>query len=450
MPCASRCDTEDPGKVMSSYDLLIKGAFVLDPGAGIAGQNDLAVRDGLVTAIEPVIEPGLARTVIEAGGQYLVPGLVDLHTHIYPEATYWGVDPLETAWRTGVTTWVDAGSAGAYNFRGLRQRSRSQPLQTYAFINISAIGLTAPTGELRHLELCDPALCEQVAAQAGHFVVGVKVRVDERTTGPSGTEPLRRAVAAARALAKPVMVHIGDGPPELAAVLQQLSEGDIVTHCTTPGDMGLVDRRGTLKHCVREALDRGVLFDTGHGYGAFSFEIAEAIRTLAALPHIISSDIHQLSARGPMFDLPTCMSKFLALGMPLADVVLAVTAAPARAMRRADEVGSLQVGRRADLSLFELTAGEFTLYDVDLAARPADHLLRNTLTMAGGVPLPPVAPEPAPPWVGRTMEETQIETSLVSALRQPRAVQARSASAFVPRLTRSAGSPPGRSGGDPA
>ena len=129
---------------MSSYDLLIRGADVLDPGAGIAGRNDLAVRDGLVAAIEPVIEPGLARTVIEAGGQYLVPGLVDLHTHIYPEATYWGVDPLETAWRTGVTTWVDAGSAGAYNFRGLRQRSQGQPLRTYAFINISAIGLHPP------------------------------------------------------------------------------------------------------------------------------------------------------------------------------------------------------------------------------------------------------------------------------------------------------------------
>ena len=103
---------------MSSYDLLIKGADVLDPGAGIAGRNDLAVRDGLVAAIEPVIDPGLARTVIEAGGQYLVPGLVDLHTHIYPEATYWGVDPLETAWRTGVTTWVDAGLRGRLQLPG--------------------------------------------------------------------------------------------------------------------------------------------------------------------------------------------------------------------------------------------------------------------------------------------------------------------------------------------
>ena len=135
--------------------------------------------------------------------------------------------------------------------------------------------------------------------------------------------------------------------------------------------MGLVDPQRALKHCVRDALDRGVLFDTGHGYGAFSFEVAEAIRAQAASPHIISSDPHQLSARGPMFDLPACMSKFLALGMPLADVVLAATAAPALAIGRADEAGSLQVGRRADLSLFELTAGEFTLYDVDLAARPA-------------------------------------------------------------------------------
>lgn len=262
------------------------------------------------------------------------------------------------------------------------------------------------------------------------------MRIDGRTVGSNGIEPLLRAVGAARALAKPLMVHIGDGPPELAEVLRPLSEGDIVTHCTTPGNMGLLDHGGALKRCVRAALDRGVLFDVGHGYGAFSFGVAEAILKVAGLPHIISTDIHQLSARGPMFDLPTCMSKFMAMGMSLADVVLATTAAPARAMGREHEVGSLQVGRRADLSLFRLTTGEFTLYDVDLAARVTDRLLQNTLTLVGGVPLPPTAPEPSPPWVERTAEETRVESHLVSALRQPRAALLGSASGFVPRLTR--------------
>lgn len=432
---------------MSYYDLLIRGAEVLDPGAGIAGQQDLAVRNGRVAAIEPAIAPEMARAVIDADGQYLLPGLVDLHTHIYPEATFWGIDPAEVAWRTGVTTWVDAGSAGAYNFRGLRQRSRSCPVHSYAFINISAIGLTGPTGELRQLELCDPAMCEQIACEAGSFVAGVKVRIDRHNVGRHGTEPLRRAVGAARALAKPVMVHIGDGPPALADVLQALSEGDIVTHCTTPGNMGLLDHRGALQPCVRAALDRGVVFDVGHGYGAFSFTVAEAIVRVAGLPHVISTDIHQLSIRGPMFDLPTCMSKFLAVGMSLADVVLATTAAPAQALGLGHEIGSLQVGRVADLSLFQLTPGEFAFYDVDLAARVADRLLRNTLTLVGGVPLAASAPEPPPPWVQRTAAETQVESDLMSALRQPRVAQLGSASGFMPRLARSAGRSAGRSEG---
>jgi dihydroorotase len=425
---------------MSYYDLLIRGAEVLDPGAGIAGRNDLAVRNGRVAAIESAIAPEKARTVIDASGQYLLPGLVDLHTHIYPEATFWGIDPGEVAWRTGVTTWADAGSAGAYNFRGLRQRSHSRPIRTCAFINISATGLTAPTGELRQLELCDPAMCEQIAGQAGRFVVGVKVRIDRHNVGPHGTEPLRRALAAGRALAKPLMVHIGDGPPALADVLQVLSEGDIVTHCTTSGNMGLLDRRDALKPCVRAALDRGVVFDVGHGYGAFSFSVAEAILK-AGLPHVISTDIHQLSIRGPMFDLPTCMSKFLAMGMSLADVVLATTAAPAQALGLAHEIGSLQVGRRADLSLFQMATGEFALYDVDLSARVSDRLLQNTLTLVGGVPLPPTAPEPPPPWVERTAAESQVESDLMSALRQPRAALLGSANGFIPGLTRSAGRP---------
>ena len=435
----ARTDAEVAGKVIKHYDLLIRGAEVLDPGAGITGRKDLAVRDGHVAAIEPAIAPELARTIIDADGQYLVPGLVDLHTHIYPEATFWGIDPIEVAWRTGVTTWVDAGSSGAYNFLGLGQRSCSRPIRTYAFLNISAVGLTAPTGELRQLQYCDAALCEQIAGRAGRFVVGVKVRIDRRTVGANGIEPLRRALGAARAIGKPLMVHIGDGPPTLEQVLQLLSAGDIVTHCTTPGSMSLLDHRGALKPCARAALDQGVLFDVGHGYGAFSFAVAEAIFQTAGLPHIISTDIHQLSVRGPMFDLPTCMSKLMAVGMSLADVVLAATAAPARAMLRDNEVGSLQVGRPADLSLFRLATGEFTLYDVDLAARAADRLLQNTLTLVGGKRLPPAAPAPAPPWVERTTEEGRVESQMEMTLRQSRAGLLGSPSGFVPRLTRSAG-----------
>jgi dihydroorotase len=406
------------------YDLVIRGAELLDPDAGIAGTADLAVHGGRIAAIEPRIPAQAARTVIDGTGQYLFPGLVDLHTHVYPEATYWGIDPAETAWRTGVTTWVDAGSAGAYNLRGLRQRASTGPLRTFAFLNISALGLTAETGELRNLDHCDAALCARMAADAGEFIVGVKARIEQRTVGENGLEPLRRARAAARALGRPLMVHISNGPPTLAAVLGLLDAGDIVTHCTTPGNMSPIGADGTLKDGVRAAIDNGVVFDVGHGYGAFSFAAAEALLAAAGLPHVISSDIHQLSIRGPMFDLPTCMSKFLSLGMSLPDVVRATTSTPARVIGRDAEVGSLQVGRRADLGMFRFEDGDFVLYDVELKARRADRLLTNTLTLAGDLPLPAVAPEPAPPWIDRTETEPAIEARAALAWRRPGARRA--------------------------
>jgi len=204
---------------------------------------------------------------------------------------------------------VDAGSAGAYNIAALhRLGSGLAPLHTRAFVNISAIGLVADTGEARRRDLCDTGLCAAAAEEHSDFVIGVKCRLDRFATGEMGLEPLRLAVQAAAVAGLPVMAHIGAGPPGIDDVLDMLRPGDLVTHCATGQDMSLVNERDSLRPSALRARERGVLFDVGHGSGGFSFTVAESMLAAGAPPDVISSDLHQRSLLGPGFDLPTCMS----------------------------------------------------------------------------------------------------------------------------------------------
>ena len=349
-------------------------------GTGRSGRYDVAVKEGRVASVAPDIPRHLAEEVIDARGCIVVPGLVDLHTHIFFGGTYWGVDPTPVAWRTGVTSWVDAGSAGAYNIAALRRLSAGlAPLHTRAFVNISSIGLVAGTGEARRRELCDPGLCAAAAEEHRDFVVGVKCRLDRFATGEMGLEPLRLALQAAAVAGLPVMAHIGAGPPDIDDVLDLLRPGDLVTHCATGQDMSLVKQSDSLRPSALRARQRGVLFDVGHGSGGFSFTVAESMVDAGAAPDVISSDLHQRSLLGPAFDLPTCMSKFLAIGMSLEDVVRAATTTPAgfAGGRSGGHAGSLAVSEPADIAIFELEEGDFSLYDSYLERRQADRLFVN-------------------------------------------------------------------------
>ncbi|HET9223163.1 MAG TPA: amidohydrolase/deacetylase family metallohydrolase [Roseiflexaceae bacterium] len=381
------------------FDLLIKGGEVVDPGGGRGGRLDVAIKRDRIAAVDRDIPAEAAFQVIDASGQYVTPGLVDLHTHVYHHVTFWGIDPDPVAARSGVTTWLDVGSAGAYNWPGFREYIvKPADVRIYGLLNISAIGLTAMTGELLNLDYCDVDLCCKLIDRHRDLILGVKVRIDRNTTGPSGIEPLRRARQAAERCELPLMVHIGIGPPQVEEVLALLRPGDILTHCFTGNSMRIVDERGALLEAARRAWDAGVIMDIGHGAGSFSFETAEALIGAGYRPDVISSDIHQLSINGPLFDMPTCMSKFLALGMSFEEVVRAATARPAAAIGLAD-LGTLRPGAPADVALFRIHEGHFTFYDVHMNKREGTQLIRNTLTIAGGRPLP-LAPDPAPaPWI---------------------------------------------------
>ena len=218
------------------------------------------------------------------------------------------------------------------------------------------------------------------------------------TVGEHGLEPLRRARRAAEECELPLMVHIAFGPPEIGEVLELMRPGDVLTHCFTGLTMKLVDDDGRLYDHAQRAWDSGVIMDVGHGTGSFSFDTAEAVMSTGRRPEVISTDLHQLSVNGPAYDLPTCMSKLLHLGMPLRDVVRAASSRPAEILGIEREVGTLTPGSQADIAVFRLLPGRFPLYDIAGTMREADELLVNTLTVVGGTVLDPLPADPHAPW----------------------------------------------------
>ena len=381
------------------FDLLIQGGTVVNPG-GQSGRLDVGIRRNRVAALEANIPAESAARVVDASGQIVTPGLIDLHTHVYHNATFWGIHADPVAARSGVTTWLDVGSAGAFNVLGFREWvAKPSVSRLYGLLNISSIGLTAATLELTNLEYCDVDLCVKLIGQNPDLLLGVKVRIDRNTTRGTGLEPLRRAREAADRVQRPLMVHIGGGPPTLNEVLEYMRPGDILTHCFTGHDMRIIDNTGALLEAAARAWNSGIILDIGHGAGSFSFETAEKLIGAGHKPDVISTDIHQMSIHGPLYDMPTCLSKFLALGMSLEDVINAATVRAAEAMGMGDEIGTLRVGALADVALFNVLEGDFPFYDVHMNQRNGKHLLRNTMTIINGRELLRTVDGPTAPWI---------------------------------------------------
>ena len=369
------------------FDLLIRGGEVVDPGAGLLGRLDVGVADGRVLSVESGLPAAEAREVLDATGQIVTPGLVDLHTHVYWGATYWGIEPDPIAARTGVTTWVDAGTVGAYGWPGYRRHVvEGSEARLLTFLNVSSIGLTAPTGELACLDYLDLDLARLTVESNRDAIVGIKARIDSATTRGTGITGLRRARELADSVDLPLMVHVGSAPPSLAEIVALLRPGDVLTHAFTGNANRIVDDGGRLLDFVRAAWDAGLVVDLGHGSGSFSYLTAEALLAQGRLPDVISTDNHQLSVQGPMYDLPTTLSKFLNLGLSLAEVIERATSRPAAVLRRPD-LGTLRPGSVADVALFEMVAGDFAFSDVHGNARRGTRRLASTATIRAGRPM---------------------------------------------------------------
>ena len=393
------------------WDLLLTGAEVIDVGGGHVGRFDVAVRSGRIAAVAPRLD-GPAAQRLDLTGKLITPGLVDLHTHVFAGGGYWGIDPAPIAWRSGVTTWVDAGSSGAYNFPAFRERLSGYQVRVPVLLHVSAIGLTGQEGEARDLEHLDvPAAIATVQANRDH-IVGIKVRMARGTVGGNALEPLRRAIEVAAACELPVMVHIGDRPPNAEDVVPLLRPGDIITHCAS----GIAAGPDLLSPQMRQAYERGVAFDIGHGAGSFAFDVLEAQLAAGMPPHSVSTDLHGRCVHGPVFDMPTTMAKMLAVGMPLHEVVRAATVGPARLLGL--EAGTLAVGSRADLAVFTVLQGRFELADVHGNRRTSALRLHNEATYVAGQPLAPVAPEPPAPWIPLTSAQRSAFSDGQAAMRR--------------------------------
>jgi len=369
-------------------DLILKGGRVIDPASGRDEIADIGFADGKVAAVGADL-PLRGSQLVDARGLIVVPGLIDLHTHVYWGGTSLGVDAGLVATRAGTATFVDAGSAGAGNFAGFRRHViEPSPLRILPFLNVSFPGIfafsaTVMVGEAADLRLIDPRECVRVIEANRDLIVGVKVRVGRGAGGSSGVAPLDMALEVAEETRLPVMAHLDHPPPSRLEVLSRLRPGDIITHCFRPFPNAPVASDGQIREEVIEARRRGVVFDIGHGGGSFGFRTAERMLEGGFLPDVISSDVHALSIDGPAFDQLVTMSKFLALGMQLGQIVAAATAAPAAALGRRD-LGHLAVGAVGDASLLELAAGEFDFRDVlGESRRGHQRLIARGLVVAG-------------------------------------------------------------------
>lgn len=348
-----------------SDDLVIHGGTLIDPANGIDGVTDIAIRHGRVAAVGTDVDRSRALSSFDAAGLLVVPGLVDLHVHVYWGGADLSVEPGPNDLMRGVTTMVDAGSSGANNFPAFRRYIMEPfPGTILAFLNIAVMGQADPDlGELHDIRYAKVDRAIEVASAHPDRVVGLKVRVSEQLAGRNGVEAVRLAREAGTAIGRPVMVHIGGSSAPVEDILGLLGQGDIVTHAYTGWEPGIVDTTRRIIPAAREARARGVLFDIGHGRGSFAFGRAEDALADGFGPDTISTDLHRFNVPMPVVDLTTTMTKFLYLGLPLSDVVAMTTMTPAAAIGHAGVRGTLGVGAIADVTVLRLEEGTFLLED---------------------------------------------------------------------------------------
>jgi dihydroorotase len=346
-----------PSFVAAKYDVLIKGARVLDASQRMDQIADVAIQNGKISAVRPNLESDAAR-VIDARGKIATAGLIDIHVH--------AADPMMTpshCLSTGVTALVDAGSRGADNIDDIVRVVKAAPNRVRILINVSRTGL-GNEGELLNLENANVDAARQAIEKNRDFIVGVKARLSRTVAGNRDLEALRRAVAVAAPFRLPVMIHIGDTFSPLPEILALLRPGDIVTHTYAPPPHGIFDDKGGILPEVYSARRRGIVFDIGNGrLGHITWDSAELAMNNKFFTDTISSDLTAAGLTDRVFDFPTVLSKFLLLGMPLDQVMARATANAARVFPAFKELGTLRTGAPADVAVFELREGNFEFFD---------------------------------------------------------------------------------------
>ncbi len=371
------------------FDLLLKGGEVIDPARNVRGKLDVAVLDGAISQTGPRLNPREASRVIDVTGKLVVPGLIDLHCHIYEGVNQTGVNPDLAGVRSGVTTLVDAGSAGCYTFGGFPRHVVPQArTRIFCMLHIARAGLNYQP-EISRREDIDLEEAIRVIHTHRPLIQGVKLRAVGPAVPTLGIEMVRLAKQAAREGGVRLMVHIGDrnagsGPTLTRQLLPLMEPGDIITHFFTGNPGRVLDEKGKVLPEVLEARQRGVFLDTAHGRQNFSFDVARRILDQGIRPDSISTDLTIPGRLQTVHSMTEMLSRFLALGFSLEEVIRMATANPARALGMEDTLGSLDVGRTADISVLQEVTGDWVFHDTEGNSLRGSRALVPVLTVKGG------------------------------------------------------------------
>ena len=386
------------------YDLLVKGGRVLDPAQGLDGVMDVAIQDGIIAAIGPAIDASEASKVMQLKGELVTAGMIDMHVHMVEGAATAGLNeiagPADLAGvLSGVTTVLDAGTTGAWNF-GVYPRYVAGKAKTrlLCMLNIGKMGI--PGQALRKPEIytaedVDIDATVKVVDRWPELVQGIKLRLVGPALEAMGVELIRLAKEAGHETKLPLMVHLGDlitfneaAGAITRELLKALEPGDIVTHICTSVPGGVLDANGKVVPELKEAEARGVVFDPAHGRSGFNFEVAQRLADQQFHPSTISTDLTINGRKGPIHSLTETMSKFLAVGYPLEEVVRMVTVNPAAALNRQNGLGAVAVGREADLSILEIIDGNWAFKDSQENVFYGEKALRPVHTIRAGEMIP--------------------------------------------------------------
>jgi dihydroorotase len=382
---------------------LLKSGRLIDPASGKDGFFDIRVRDGKVDEIGSNLEPSGA-TVIDAKDRIVTPGLIDVHLHLMKGLGAFGVDPDIFGVGSGVTTVVDAGSAGHTLLNVFRNYvTDNAKTRVLNYINLSTFGGVSGPG---YSILADPRLIDEdkieKAVNANRdIIVGIKIMATGGALGTQGLKPLERARKLGDALKLPLLVHIGESwtkdtaPVHVGDVLKYLHAGDIVTHMFTVHPGGLLDANGKLWPQVRDAKESGVLMDVGHGLHNLNFDVARKVLDQGLRPDGVSTDGHRGNRAGPVYDLPTTMAKLMALGFSLNQVIEMATANAAKLLGRTNELGTIRVDQLADISILKIESREWKAVDSQKGIIPAHQTITPVYAIRGDTiyePLPAERP----------------------------------------------------------
>jgi predicted amidohydrolase len=346
-------------------DLLIKGGTIIDPARGMMDVGDIAVKGSRIAATSAA-DAVSADIVVDASGCLVAPGLIDHHAHVFHGGTALGVAPDVTCLPMGVTTVVDAGSAGVDSFETfVRSVVAQAQMRVLGWINISSEGMVTKL----HAEDLNPEKFD--GDRLGIFLdrykdiaLGLKIRCGAELVGEHGLNALSRTLEMAREFGCPVNVHVTNPPGDLGDLAEMLRPGDVICHAYQGTGSTILNADGRIKEKILAARRRGVLFDTADGRGNHSQQVIKQAVAQGFYPDIISTDLVKQGAfRETLFGLPLVMSKYLAAGLPLNEVVRACTETPAKARGLAGTAGTLAPGTQADIAIFSLEEGSREMHD---------------------------------------------------------------------------------------